>query len=254
MAVQKTFFEWAQPGEPGVALASEARKDQMRSAMSFHGHLLPHSVAFGRPPLQQLYEERLYSELMADNFGGLARLTDSIMPGWWKPKSPLRMPLGDVGAAHHAVAEQPPASSAEVLAAWAEETPVAEPDAASAAAAAGTESAEPPSKKTKTDRKPKRFVPREAQVWFLTWTAHMKRTRDYSERQCWAIACKFCPEVFAKADLNTFKKWHPVEWEALNAAAPGRKAKLSPGTVQELQVVLLFGVVFPLTWTLSQHW
>ena len=76
-------------------------------------------------------------------------------------------------------------------------------------------------------------------MWFLTWTAHMKRTRDYSERQCWAIACQLCPEVFAKADLNTFRKWHPVDWEAGNAATPGRKPKLSPGTVQELQVVVL---------------
>ena len=73
-------------------------------------------------------------------------------PCWWKPKSPLRTLLADVGAAHHAVQ----AASADVLVAWAEETPVAAA-AAATAAAAGTESAEPP-KKTKTDRKTKWFV------------------------------------------------------------------------------------------------
>ena len=185
MAQQKTLFQWAQPAEPGMALASETRKDERRAqrARELGMPWPPPPVSarrVGRPTSQQRYEQRIYEELLGDNFGAIAHLTDAVAPAWWKPKLPLALPLADVGAAQQAV-----------LAAWAEEAP-ADAEPAAAVAAAETEAAEPPSKKTKSDRKAKWHVPREAQVWFLTWCAHMKDTRNYSERQCWAIACALC--------------------------------------------------------------
>ena len=214
---QKTLFQWALPSQPGMALASESRKAERRAQRAAEiGLPWPPPAAgrsVGRPTIQKRWEERIYEELLADNFSAIAHLEDSRAPSWWKPALPLSMPLADVGAAHHAL-----------LAAWAEEAP-AEPAAAPAAAAASeTEAAEPPSKKPKAgkaDRKAKWFVPREAQVWFLTWCAHMKTTRNDSERQCWAIACALCPELFSPADENSFRRWHPVA-EALPPANSGR--------------------------------
>ena len=82
---------------PGLALASEARKDQRRSQRAAELGLAwpppPVRRAVGRPPLQQQYEERLYRELMEDNYAALSHLTHSTVPGWWKPKGPLRMPM-----------------------------------------------------------------------------------------------------------------------------------------------------------------
>ena len=113
---QKTLFQWAQPSQPGVALASESRKQERRvqraAKIGLPWPLPAAGRSVGRPTIQTRWEERIYEEFLADNFSAIAHLTDARAPAWWKPKLPLSMPLADVGAAHHAV-----------LAAWAEEAP-----------------------------------------------------------------------------------------------------------------------------------
>ena len=240
---QKTLFEWAQPAEPGLALASEARRDAKRAERAQELGLVwpppPKKRGVGRPTDQALYEERLYAELRKDNFAALSHLTDAVMPPWYKHRGPLRMPLPDIGAAHHAM---PAAGSADVLAAWAEEAPAAAAAPAPAPAAEeGAESAEPPSKKAKTDRKGARFLRPSASTGVVPFLVcpHEKLLATTLNANAGPSLCKLCPEIFEQVDINTFRRWHPVEGGSSSNNSAGRKQKLSPGTVQELEVVVL---------------